>query len=168
MPIDRGRIARGWTLAVLLAAGALAMVGCPGRLENKERFLGTGGGPLCPDVPADILAGNCGGTGCHGPVEPASNLDLQSPGLAGRIVGLLAGGCEGVLADPEDPEGSILYQKLLDSPPCGVRMPYESNPLSEYEIACVKEWISIQNPVPIHDAGPGDAEAEDGSADGGD
>src|SRR4051812_2866149 len=103
----------GLGLAGVLSAAALA--GCPGTLKDKERFLvdgGGGGAAPCPDVPAEILAGKCGGNGCHGGTVPAQGLDLESPGVAARVVGKPAMECTGILADPQDPTGSVIYTKL--------------------------------------------------------
>jgi len=75
---------------------------------------------------------------------PASDLDLISPGVAGRVVGKEAKGCSGTLADPDNPSGSLLYEKLLEHPSCGARMPLSHSPLSNEEIECVKEWIEAQ------------------------
>jgi hypothetical protein len=67
--------------------------------------------------------------------------------VAARVVGQLAQECDGILADPQDPAGSILYRKLESTPPCGARMPFGSgNELSDAEIACVKSWIGEQVP----------------------
>lgn len=64
--------------------------------------------------------------------------------------------CSGKLADPSNPEGSLLYSKLQDTPQCGARMPFAAEPLSEAEITCVRDWISglVPPPPPEVDAGP--------------
>ena len=48
------------------------------------------------------------------------------------------------LADPDDPEASLLYTKLAPNPPCGSQMPLAAPPLSDAEAACVLEWIARQ------------------------
>ena len=103
----------------------MAMAGCPGSLDNKADFLdgghtsasgstGTGSVNPCGDVPADILAAKCGGSGCHGTKSPQNGLDLESPDVAPRVVGVAAKLCPGILAKPSDPESSVIYTKLLD------------------------------------------------------
>ena len=72
------------------------------------------------------------------------DLDLVSPGLASRVVGVVAKGCSVMLADPADPEGSLIYQKLSPTPPCGAPMPLARPPLSRAEVACVLAWIAAQ------------------------
>jgi hypothetical protein len=147
------RIARWTALGLSALLGLLALAGCPGTLKDKERFLpdggggGAGGAAACADVstvPAQIFANKCGGNGCHGAMAPQQGLDLESPGVAARVVGVPAKECTGILADPQDPAGSVLYTKLLDTPPCGARMPFNLAKLSATEIACVKEWIAGQ------------------------
>ncbi len=126
----------------------LALAGCPGKLRDPGRFtdggLGGGGGAACPDVPTEILAMKCAGSSCHGATMPQLDLDLVSPGLAERVVGKMAGECKVPLADPADPEGSQLYVKIIGNE-CGGRMP-PGTPLSDSEIACVKEWIAGLTP----------------------
>ncbi len=154
-----------------MALGALLLTGCPGTLDHKERFLmdagsagnGTSGGgdaaaPVeagvdadaavdagpCGDVAARIFIPSCGGTGCHGAVSPQQGLDLVSPGLAARVVGVPGTGCVSTLADPANPEASLLYQKLSPSPPCGAPMPLARPALSGEDAACVLAWIAAQ------------------------
>jgi len=136
---------RALGIAVLALAATTWLAGCPGLPPAAERPLdGTGGagGGACGDVEATVFAVSCAGGTCHGPGDPAQGLDLVSPGLASRVVGQPAHGCGGVLADPQHPEDSALYDKLLDAPGCGARMPLHGDPLSEDEIACVKAWIA--------------------------
>jgi len=138
----------------LLAFGALSFIaGCPGTLRDKELYeaaldgarpndgAGADTGP-CGDVVARIFVPTCGGTSCHGSSAPQQDLDLVSPGLASRVVGVAAKGCAVMLADPADPEGSLIYQKLLPAPPCGSPMPLARPPLSRADAACVLGWIA--------------------------
>ena len=150
MRIDR--LARTW----LLAIGALSLLaGCPGTLADKELYeaaldggrglngdgAGADTGP-CGDVVARIFVPTCGGTSCHGANAPQQDLDLVSPGLASRVVGVAAKGCAVMLADPADPEASLIYQKLSPAPPCGSPMPLARPPLSRADAACVLAWIA--------------------------
>ena len=136
----------------------MALGGCPGTLDNKAEFLdggaaagtgsstGTGSGGPCGDVPVDILASKCGGTSCHGPKSPQLGLDLESPGVASRVVGVSAKICSGLLANPGDPAASVMYTKLLANTSCGgARMPSGRPPLGPTEIECVKSWIIEQS-----------------------
>jgi hypothetical protein len=140
----------------LLTFGALGfLAGCPGTLADKELYaaaLDGAGGPNggdsgsgpCGDVVARIFVPTCGGTGCHGANAAQQDLDLVSPGLASRVVGVPGTTCAGVLADPADPERSLIYQKILPSPPCGGQMPLARPPLGREDAACVLAWIAAQ------------------------
>jgi hypothetical protein len=151
------------SLLVLVLACLPALTGCPGSLGDPQSFRD---GEQCPDVPEDILAMSCAGSGCHEAYMPAAQLDLITPGVADRLVGGTAKGegCldMGVLAVPEDPEASLLYLKLTGSPPCGEPMPLLGTALTAKEISCVKDWIAEQEPagadagVPAPDAGASD------------
>ncbi len=90
-----------------------------------------------------LFAERCGGENCHGNGgSSAAGLDLISPDVEQRIVGVSGTSCGGIVADPSDPEGSLLYTKVSETPECGARMPIIGEPLDEDELRCVKEWIS--------------------------
>ena len=159
---------------MILMLSASLLVGCPGTLDHKERFLVDAGnaanggsetgndaavpddagadadadaGPdsgACGDVVARIFVPSCGGTGCHGSVAAQQDLDLVSPGVAERVVGVSGIGCSSTLADPANPEASLIYQKLLPTPPCGSPMPLARPALSDEDTACVLAWIAAQ------------------------
>jgi len=164
---------RAATLTASLALIALLLAACPGTLEDKQRFLtysgsagktgtagnATGGGEdvpsdagpdadpnlgPCGDVVERIFVPSCGGTGCHGATGAQQDLDLVSAGVASRVVGVPGIGCSATLADPANPEDSLLYQKLLPTPPCGSPMPLARPALSDEDVACVRAWIAAQ------------------------
>jgi hypothetical protein len=126
----------------LLAGFAFALEGCPGHLENPERF-----GPLTCNVPASFKQ-SCASAGCHSASSPANGLDLASDGVAARVVNVMAsasGSCAGhVLADPGNPDESLLVTKLGDSPPCGSHMPLTGTSFTDAQIECVRSWIEQQ------------------------
>ncbi len=137
----------------LVALGALSfLLGCPGTLADKELYEaaldagpnGTDGDAGCGDVVARIFVPHCGGSGCHGANAPQQDLDLVSAGVASRVVGIEAKACSVTLADPADPEGSLIYLKLSPTPPCGAPMPLARPPLSRADAACVLAWIAAQ------------------------
>ena len=163
------QLVRSAALILVLSLGVLLLGGCPGTLEDKERFLvdassagrgsGTAGGAdaepgsdagaqpnlgPCGDVVERIFVPSCGGTGCHDATGPQQDLDLVSEGVAARVVGVRGIGCTAILADPADPEGSLLYQKLSPTPPCGSPMPLARPALSDEDTACVLAWIAAQ------------------------
>lgn len=117
------------TTIVLLAAG------CPGSLKDPSRF--TSG---CPDVPTAILGARCATAGCHDAAARAGGLDLGSPGVAQRLVGVTARGGPGLLVDPGNPDGSILVRKLTPSPPFGKQDP-PGAPLDPASLDCIRKWV---------------------------
>lgn len=122
-------------LAPLLLVAALT--GCPGSLENPERFAGQFG--ACPDIPM-LLATSCGTTSCHGSSNPASGLDLASSDIAGRLAGKEATN-GGLLLDFDAPGESVIYTKVTDAPPFGGRMPLGATPFDDTEVSCMLTWI---------------------------
>lgn len=152
------------TWSWFLAVGALfsLLTGCPGTLDDKARFLvdaaaldaadadagahadADADADACGDVPTRILVPSCGSNGCHSASAPQQGLDLVSPGVAARVVGVQAKVCPGTLADPDNPRGSLLYSKLAPRPPCGAQMPIAQPPLSSADAACVLAWIAGQ------------------------
>ena len=157
------RVALSWLCAV--GAALCFLTGCPGKLHDKEGFLlyaathdatvhDDGGhtvpsnvavdASLCGDVVTRIFVVQCGDGGCHGELSPQQGLDLVSPGVASRVVGVAAKGCTATLADPSNPQSSFLYQKLAPKPPCGSQMPLARTPLSTADAACLLDWIAAQ------------------------
>lgn len=128
-------------LAVLLGSAWL-LAACPGSLENKDQFLGAGGG--CGDVPSGLLAQRCATSACHDAEAPAASLDLtDDDGLATRLVGVDSVGCAGgKLVDSAAPESSVMYTKCLESNACATRMPQTGEKLSAEEEQCLLDWIS--------------------------
>jgi hypothetical protein len=142
--------------SVLWIAGSMVVLtGCisdDGELDVTEeepppREPPPGSDPTAPDdlecdIPS-LFEVRCGGAVCHSAgLSTAAGLDLTSPGVEERIVGQPGQSCAGTLAEPADPEGSLLYLKVLDMPSCGARMPLSGTPLSEDEVTCLRDWIS--------------------------
>jgi hypothetical protein len=147
-------------LAVPVALVA-AISGCAGTLEDPQRFLqaavesdagvaeegqpspasdGAAGGN-CPDIPG-LFAQTCTAASCHSSMTKSQGLDLQSPNLAMRLVGVSATEGPGLLIDPSSPSQSILYEKLSSPPPFGAQMPLGAAPLDSATMACVLAWIT--------------------------
>ncbi|HLT39019.1 MAG TPA: hypothetical protein VK034_22200 [Enhygromyxa sp.] len=94
------------------------------------------------DIPS-LFEVRCGGSICHSAgLSTAADLDLTSPGVEGRVAGRPGTSCAGTLAEPADPEGSLLYLKVLDTPSCGARMPLNGAALTDGERTCLRDWIS--------------------------
>jgi hypothetical protein len=148
---------------VALALALSLLSGCPGKLSDKQEFLdyaaahpntgvagddpaaaGAASVDPCGDVVTRVLVPSCGGTGCHSATAPQQGLDLVSPDVTSRVVGVSAKVCGSILVDPQNPEASLMYQKLLPLPKCGAQMPLARPPLSSSDTACVLAWIAAQ------------------------
>lgn len=157
MPSRIGRTVFQYRAAV---AVLLACAACAGSLEDPARFdtiprgredeknAEPGGGANgtaaeCGDVPATVFAAKCATAGCHSAADEAQGLDLESPEVAARLVGVRATGGEGYLIAPADPATSVIYTKLKSPPPYGTRMPF-GQPLDDATVACVLDWITAQ------------------------
>jgi hypothetical protein len=138
------------------ALSLLACTACPGSLEDPSRFFadaadqggGEAGGTIneagaCPDIPTQVFVPTCTAMGCHSTADKIQGLDLQSSGVASRLVGMCASG-GGYLVDPTNAAQSVVYTKLSFTPPYGVRMPLGRKPLDTATMACVLAWISAQ------------------------
>ena len=97
------------------------------------------------DAPA-LLVEKCGSVTCHGS-GTSLPLDLQSPGLEGRLLGARGtNSCASFpLADPNDPEMSLLVSKLSSrTSPCGLTMPLGTTAETELTPAqkeCVRDFV---------------------------
>lgn len=159
-------------LALLLVATAW---GCPGTLDDPARFLEADAGDAgevnvegaatpdagCPDVPT-LFAATCTASSCHSASNKAQGLDLQSPDLPARLVGVPATEGPGLLVDPSTPSQSVLWTKLQPDPPFGARMPLSAAPLDSATTACVLVWIETLEATDAGSAGNvgGDGGAE--------
>ena len=167
------------TIATTLARTAalltmLACARCAGTLDDPAAFTRAGPdagaadeatvdaatAPQCPDVPT-VLAQSCGLGGCHDATTKAEALDLVSPGLVSRLVGVPAAEGVGLLVDPAAPSSSVLYTKLLAAPPFGARMPTGSS-LDDGTIQCVLAWITSAATAPPATDGGVSADVEAG------
>ncbi|HEY6562615.1 MAG TPA: hypothetical protein VI072_35350 [Polyangiaceae bacterium] len=157
----RASSVRAWIAVVPLLASA-AITGCPGALDNPERFLdgSAGGSDNCGSIP-QLLQQTCSGSACHSSADSGTGLDLVSTAVAERLVGVPGSAACGdrLLIDPNDPANSLLLLKLDEPPPCGSRMPLGSELTAEQK-ACVRTWIDQV----IGAVGTGGAGGRDGGA----
>ncbi len=148
--------------------------GCAGTLLDPASFeaatdtsdagtieAGTGdAGSSCPDIPTTLL-GSCGQAGCHDPTTHAEQLDLASPNVASRLVGVAAIEGPGYLIDPNIPTASVVYTKLLATPPFGARMPSAAG-LDDATTQCVLAWVTTEASTTPVDADGGASPTDDG------
>lgn len=136
--------------------GMLLLVGCPGSLNDPERFgvpdnppptggdagtdTGGGGGCGAADV-QPIFSASCAGAGCHSAASAAAGLDLETGGIGPRLLDGATNCNDLLMIDSANPGASFLYEKLFDNPTCGSKMPLIGGALSDEDTACVLSWI---------------------------
>ena len=151
------RIATWLVASVLLAA---CSSGDPAGPRDGSTAGMDGSCPSTIDgLQAQVLATRCATAGCHAATTPAAGLDLASPNLGARLVGVPSGTCRArTLVVAGDPSTSFLYEKIsTDTPQCGARMPFGAA-LDAASIDCVRAWIvslaGMDAGPPPGDAGP--------------
>ncbi len=101
-----------------------------------------GGIPDAGCNPVVALFGPTCATGlCHGADTQQGHLDLESPGMPGRLVGLAGFGGPGLIIDPAHPDSSLMLTKLTTDPPFNFQMPLGLDPLTASETACIRDWV---------------------------
>lgn len=97
----------------------------------------------------DILAPRCGGPVCHSSSMTGGSLNVgagNASAVRSALVNMPATGSEcgssgSTMVVPGQPDMSLLYQKLLDNPPCGTRMP-PTGALNAAELERIRTWIA--------------------------
>jgi hypothetical protein len=93
-----------------------------------------------------ILAASCSGTACHGAGSTVGNF-AESLEIAEGFVdvppvpGEDCEDYENPVIDTENPQQSLLVQKVNGAAPCGLDMPLTPTPLTDDEVDCLVEWI---------------------------
>ena len=160
-------------IAALGIFAAIAIVGCPGSLEDPDRFqLSTTCAPGT-NVETQIFMNNgsksCVSTICHDTTEPAGGLDLESPDPASRMIGKKSQdpNCSSkLLIDPANPEASFLLEKVSQKKPtCGDQMPNVPSKLLLAEIDCIHTWV-VTKAYGASDGGGGTAGVSSGGSSG--
>jgi hypothetical protein len=117
---------------------------CPEAGANHPR--GDGGLSGCAaQVPTSIFGASCEGGVCHNSRAKEYLLDLQSPGVASRLINVpsLEIPCF-KLIDPENPDESYILLKVQPNPPAGAEMPSGGAMLSSAQIQCLREWVEAE------------------------
>jgi hypothetical protein len=117
--------------------------------------------PVAMDAPATcgegyverLFAARCATGDCHARSVRRGGIDLESPGVLGRL-SATRGNCDRtrLVVAPGDPARSLLMAKLDPAIACGEIMPPDGAPLGPAELACVRAWIAAATPAPV-DAG---------------
>ncbi len=90
-----------------------------------------------------ILTPNCTSSECHSGIRPPEGLNLTAGQSYGAIVGIASSQVPSLQrVEPGNPDRSYLVQKIEGTATVGVRMPTGLAPLSDAQIANIREWIS--------------------------
>ncbi|MEX0680785.1 MAG: c-type cytochrome domain-containing protein [Balneolales bacterium] len=84
-----------------------------------------------------IFEDNC--TFCHSSDSPQNGVALDSYQAVMQSVGQQYGRS---VVEPGDADASPIYNKINPNPQHGVRMPFESTPLSDNQIETIRDWIN--------------------------
>jgi len=109
-------------------------------------------------VPTAIFAASCVAMTCHNAKDHAYALDLQSSGVAARLVNQPSleatepDGCTPLkLIDPSDWSQSYILLKVEESPttnppgpPAGTQMPQQGAKLNAAQITCLQQWVEAE------------------------
>jgi hypothetical protein len=130
--------------------GSSRDVGQQTTADTMNTGANTGDGGCTPSTQSiyeDVFLASCVQAGCHDDKAQAGGLDLSSPDIEARLVGIAAGTCAGkTLVVPGDPASSFLIEKLAGQPDCGVPMPVGTTlPLSQLQ--CIDAWIAALEPA---------------------
>ncbi len=128
--------------------------GMSGTASGTAGMSGTSGTAAsnCPDTPT-FLATTCAtGPTCH--ITGGSFVDLQSPGVAARLVGMKSVFIPTDLyIDPTTPANSLVLLVLTaaTAPPAIGQMPFGGPYLMPAQVSCIQAWVDQ-----VAAAGPGD------------
>ena len=93
-------------------------------------------------VKAEVFTPTCATVSCHHPLGQQSQLVLTPDVAYAQTVGRPSVENTALLrVNPGDPAGSYLYRKIIGSGITGDRMPQSLPPLTEAQIALVRDWI---------------------------
>ena len=123
----------------------------PGEGSGTDGSVGWSIG-ICPDIPTLFASDTCSsaGTGCHGAnaTAIAYGLDLASPNVASRLVGVKSGAPPAamvppgtLLINPANPSESAIYTQVTANPTYGLQMPFIPPYLDVPTQMCILQWV---------------------------
>jgi len=104
---------------------------------------GGGGTATLTEVQTQIFNVSCAFSGCHGGSSPAQGMDLTAGASHGNIVEVASAQAPSLdRIEPNDPDNSYLYLKVIDDPSIsGSRMPRGAPALSQDLVDLLRDWI---------------------------
>jgi len=128
------------------AGGAAGAGGSDGAGAGGGSSAGAGGGGTEECDAFAILDRSCSGGSCHGAGTDIGNF-AESLEIAETFAGenpLPDSACadyNGTILNPDNPQQSLLVQKVNGAAPCGLDMPLAPPALTDDEVSCLVEWI---------------------------
>ena len=93
-------------------------------------------------VQNEIFTPSCAHVGCHGAIGTQEGLLLAQGSAYAAIVGVPSREMPALVrVAPNDPANSYLYRKVTGAGITGERMPFGAPPLSDAQIALLRDWI---------------------------
>ncbi len=129
-----------------LILAALLLTAC-GNLETITGPGGEGGEPIDTSatftrVQNEIFTPTCASIGCHDPLGQQSQMVLSAGRAYANTVNVASVEMPSLMrVQPNDPSNSYLYRKITGAGITGDRMPLSLPPLSDAQIALVRNWI---------------------------
>lgn len=131
--------------AVIAVVLLLVTTGCGELKSPTEPLTGT----LPPDPTAtftrvqnEVFTPSCATLACHDPLGQQSQMVLSAGRAYANTVGVNSVEMPQLRRiAPNDPSNSYLYRKITGAGITGDRMPLNQPPLSESQIALVRDWI---------------------------
>lgn len=130
----------------LILVFAIFLTAC-GELETPTDPGGGGGEPIDQSatftrVQNEIFTPTCARLGCHDTIGQQSQMVLVSGRAYAQIVNVPSVEMPSLRRiQPNDPANSYLYRKITGAGITGDRMPQSLPPLSDAQIALVRNWI---------------------------
>jgi hypothetical protein len=130
--------------------GGGATTGGAGTTSTAGTTGGAGTGAVC-DAPntifkLDMDQGGCNGTICHSTANAAlypPDLESADPAVRLKNVASATDACNGRLyIDSANIEGSLMLNKLLAAPACGIQMPFAKPALPQDKVDCIRSWVT--------------------------
>lgn len=126
-----GRVSRRFAACLALPVAVAVWMGCRG---GQEPAAASGPADVYTQQVQPVLSANC--YRCHGGMNHRGGLRLDSK------AGIMAGGKDGQVIVPGQPENSLLIKLIRHEGAAGETMPMPpKSKLSDEDIAKVTEWI---------------------------
>jgi hypothetical protein len=94
----------------------------------------------------DMDQGGCNGSICHSTANVAlypPDLEAADPGPRLKDIASATDACSGRLyIDSANIEASLILNKLLAAPACGIQMPFAKPALAPDKVECIRSWVT--------------------------